>query len=305
MRTDRGTGGCSAHLRSGCPPFQPRSVRHDPKHCAGVVDGSRVRVATDELAGGQDDTWDIRHAALALEGLIAAAYRFYMCNAPLGLLMVGCACAALACPPSATGPAGPTVIPHVAPFPSGCQNRTTGLIVVDLSRGRNDRLSAWAQSFASDYGIAVSVVYTLDSLPAEAFDPERSQWKLEALHDFVWTAAAAEDVRAIAMGVLMEDAYTTRNPDWRWSFGVGTWRLGKTTRDTWRHTLVVSTWRMNPTSYGRPRNDALADERLSKFVVRQLGGLHCGLKRDGDNASPMRPTILGVNDLDEIDRSAW
>ena len=95
--------------------------------------------------------------------------------------MVGCACAALACPPSATGPAGPTVIPHVAPFPSGCQNRTTGLIVVDLSRGRNDRLSAWAQSFASDYGIAVSVVYTLDSLPAEAFDPERPLSDAEAL----------------------------------------------------------------------------------------------------------------------------
>jgi hypothetical protein len=62
---------------------------------------------------------------------------------------------------------------------------------------------------------------------------------------------------------------------------------------------------MDPTHYRLKENSALMDERLSKFVARQLGGLHCGLKRVGDDASPMRPMINGLNDLDAIDRSAW
>ena len=85
-------------------------------------------------------------------------------DATLRWLFVGCACAALACRSSTS------LRPdHVAPFPPGCENRTTGLIVVDLTGGANVQLPAWAESFARDYEMQVTVVPTKGSPPAEAW----------------------------------------------------------------------------------------------------------------------------------------
>ena len=62
---------------------------------------------------------------------------------------------------------------------------------------------------------------------------------------------------------------------------------------------------MNPRFYGARENTELLSERLTKMTVRLLGQHHCGYKRTAGPRNPMRPSVGGVADLDEIDLTRW
>ncbi|MFZ5468712.1 MAG: hypothetical protein ACOZIN_04665 [Myxococcota bacterium] len=68
--------------------------------------------------------------------------------------------------------------------------------------------------------------------------------------------------------------------------------------------MDFSRYRMGPDA--EPRQiAALTEERMLKMMVRVLGGLYCGLPRDGTPGSVMQPSIMGPDDLDGIDLSNW
>lgn len=189
---------------------------------------------------------------------------------------------------------------HVAPFPTTCLERASGIVIVRIGDGADIDLARWAAEIQADYGVETSVASPL-SLPKAGFDVSRKQWPTDPLLAVLKQTHNAEmEKRVIVLGVTNAPLYFSDKPEWRYTFGSYTYSEMKSSGAIDGMHGAISTDMM------RHKDPDITKERLSKLTARFLGTLHCGFERGNvAETSPMRSSVLSVSDLDAIDRSSW
>jgi hypothetical protein len=200
--------------------------------------------------------------------------------------------------PRAHGPKGQPA--HVAPFPTTCLKRASGIVIVRMGDGADIDLARWAAEFQADYGVETSIASPL-SLPGAGFDESRKQWPTDPMLALLkQTHNADMEKRVIVLGVTTAPLYFSDKPEWRYTFGSYTYSEMKSSGAIAGMHGAISTDMM------RHNDPDITKERLSKLTARFLGTLHCGFERGNvAEASPMRSSVLSVSDLDAIDRNSW
>ncbi|MBA3433934.1 MAG: hypothetical protein H0U08_07555 [Actinobacteria bacterium] len=106
--------------------------------------------------------------------------------------------------------------------------------------------------------------------------------------DLLAARGNTEGLRAVLIGLTIEDMYNRDRPDWRFSFSI-------------RHPsglAVVSRARMDPHRLGLFPDSALRTRRLQKMVMKNVGILSLGLRQSRNPRSAVFDLILGTDDLD-------
>ena len=214
--------------------------------------------------------------------------------APAASVPAASASAAALGAPGASPTAIPTPVPTRAPSarPTPLPTRAPPSPIVALvpfGSVSKKTLQGLASGFEKAYGIEVTVLQAAD-VPEAARDPERDQLIPEEVikalrYDFPDVTA---NRAAVLIGVVDEDLYLRRRPEWAWAFGLRS--LGRF--------AVVSTARMDA-----PNGTASAKTqgtRLRKMVTKYIGLMYFDLDESDDPGSVMYGDIGGIGDLDAM-----
>lgn len=176
-------------------------------------------------------------------------------------------------------------------FPPDCR-RWGKVALVALGTLRSVDLAAVRERYRVAFGLDIEL---LPAIPQEALDGAfnvgRNQYEAQPVVDVMTRALrlSPQSPPRWVIGVTDGDLYTARQ-DWRYAFS---WRVDDV--------AVISTARLRQ----RDEDRALASIRALKLVTRVLAETYCGLERGGPSNSVLRPTMMSVDDLDELDESVW
>lgn len=180
-------------------------------------------------------------------------------------------------------------------IPSGsCGESGRRVCLFPLGQNSPSVVTGLIDYFAQEYGLSI-VPMTPLPVPQEFIDRERMQIEAGSLIDYVARIypELASDPQAVLIGLTAVDVYTA-DEDWRFAFGV---------RGTYGEPLgVISTFRMNLYSQQELADEELVFARVRKMVERYVGQLYYGLELNDDPKSPLYHTILGLTDLDRIEK---
>ncbi len=153
-------------------------------------------------------------------------------------------------------------------------------------------IEAVAERYRRAFGLEVEVLPAVsEAAVASAFVADRRQHEAGRMMGAMLAAlpAAPRAPPRWVIGLTDADLFLD---DRAWRFCFSSWRP---------NTGIVSTART-----GDGDTDTLTTAvRTSKLLTRLLAETYCGLLRGGPDDSVLRPTLMGVDDLDLIDESVW
>jgi len=149
------------------------------------------------------------------------------------------------------------------------------------------------EHYRVEYGLSVSVLAPQPippDIPLSVGDQHDAHLLLEYMAELF--PDAYYNPNAVLIGLTPVDIYDSTS-HYRYVFG-----LKGTPEDP---KGIISTSRMGPEVYGEDPDERVMFERTRKMVTRYIGLLYFGLPTTGDRDSLLYDTILGPDDLDEID----
>lgn len=172
-------------------------------------------------------------------------------------------------------------------FPPTCARKGT-VAFVAVAPLRTLDLNLLAERYRRLFKLEVEVLPAVAATKG-ALNIVRQQYAAKGLIDGMYGAlgVATDDTSRWIVGVTDADLYWPEK-DWRYCFSFRS-----------EHGAIVSTARTQPATALKTA------ERTFKLITRTLGEGYCGLQRGGPDDSVLRPTMMGVEDLDLIDESVW
>ena len=172
-------------------------------------------------------------------------------------------------------------------FPPQCK-RDGKVAFVAIEPLQTVDLEAVAERYRRVLGLEVEVLPAVAAAP-EAFNAERQQHDAQKVISGAYTSlkVPASDSGRWIIGVTDADLFWSER-EWRYCFSL---RSG--------HGAVISTART------QPEEPLLSAARTFKLITRMLAETYCGLERGGPDDSVLRPTMMGLDDLDMLDESVW
>lgn len=148
-------------------------------------------------------------------------------------------------------------------------------------------IEAVATRYRAVYGVPVDVLPAVpEAVARPAWNTERGQFEVSALATAVARHHRLGPPDAWVIAITDIDLFW-KERQWRYSFSTWSSPVG-----------IVSTARTEP-------GEARSSSRLYKLISRMLAETYCGLERGGPNDSLLRPTLMGLEDLDAIDETVW
>jgi predicted Zn-dependent protease len=173
-----------------------------------------------------------------------------------------------------------------------CDGSDRRVCLVPLGQVRPDLVQNLVD-YWGQYGLSIAVL-TPSAVPSDIVNPGRGQFDAPTLIDYMGSLFpdAFSDPRAVVIGLTPVDLFD-QSSHFRYVFGVK-----GTTADP---KAIISTLRMNPAAYGESSNDELLFSRARKLLARYIGLLYYGLPLNSDRRSPLYESILGPDDLDNME----
>ncbi len=146
--------------------------------------------------------------------------------------------------------------------------------------------------YRDQYGLNVTVL-TPASVPGNIANPLRGQIDAPTLARYVGKLfpEAYGDPNVVLIGITPLDLYDATS-HFRYVFGIKSSPANPK--------AIISTFRMDPETYSEPPNDALLYSRGRKLLTKYIGLLYYGLAPSSDPQSPLYDSILGPDDLDNM-----
>lgn len=156
---------------------------------------------------------------------------------------------------------------------------------------------AVAHGVSEEYGVPVywlpGVTYGgVERSPGEFANQERFQLKAGALLDLFERAVTSRDGQATFIALVPYDVYDPSSD--------APYVLSSRSRGPRPEGAVIATPRLINANYGEPVDVALADARVRKLVLREIGARHFGLPPSSDPTSLMFEDVRTRFDVDRM-----